>query len=435
MMTDENEAEFRAEIKAKQKLIADQREANEKMVQATISAEELTEKAEIAQARAEAIAGALRESEENYRTLFEVCPVAVYACDAAGVIQRYNHHAVELWGRTPALGDTDERFCGSHSLFRLDGSHLPHAECPMAEVVSGKVPEVQDAEVLIERPDGSRITVVVNIRPLKDASGRVTGAINCFYDISRRKEAERDMNDSLERERVHAEFRETFIGIVGHDLRNPLASIVMAAASMLRRGRLDDLDADMASRVIRSSQRMTRMTAQLLDLTRARLGGGLPIEPKPTDLREICRHIVEEFASAIELQSDGDLSGIWDEDRLEEALSNIVGNALQYATPGTAVSVKARADGSDVVVEIMNRGEPIPAEVLPLIFEPFRRGPGHAKTAGGSLGLGLYIADQIVAAHGGTLTVRCDQGATTFVMRLPRRPATGGPARRSTTPR
>jgi two-component system CheB/CheR fusion protein len=133
---------------------------------------------------------ALRESEERFRTLFDLGPVAVYYCDASGVIQNFNHRAAELWGRTPAHGDTDERFCGSSMMLRPDGSILPHEHCPMAEVVSGKIQEVRNQEVVIERPDGSRITVVVNIRPLKNQLGEVTGAVNCFYDISERKLAE-----------------------------------------------------------------------------------------------------------------------------------------------------------------------------------------------------------------------------------------------------
>jgi PAS domain S-box-containing protein len=144
---------------------------------------------------------AFREK-ERLRVLFEMGPVAVYSCDASGVIDHCNRRAVELWGRAPAPGDTDERFCGSHRLFLPDGTFLPHAECPMAQVVNGQVDEVRDAEVVIERPDGSRVTVIVNIRRLTGEHGEPTGAINCFYDITDRKwmeEALRQSHTDLER--------------------------------------------------------------------------------------------------------------------------------------------------------------------------------------------------------------------------------------------
>ena len=135
----------------------------------------------------------LRESEKQYRALFHLSPMAVYTIDLAGVIQNFNHHAAELWGRMPAVGDTDQRFCGSFKMFRPDGSFMPHEQCPMAEVVSGKLTGVRDGEVHIERPDGSRVVVLVNIRPLKNDQGKVTGAINCFYDITERKQMEAEL--------------------------------------------------------------------------------------------------------------------------------------------------------------------------------------------------------------------------------------------------
>jgi two-component sensor histidine kinase len=176
---------------------ADMLAMNEALVLGSLRQHELTEasellnvklRAEIAEReRAEA---ALRESKEHYRAMFELGPMAVYSCDASGVIQNYNRRAAELWGREPALADTDERFCGSFKMHRPDGSPLPHEQCPMAEVLSGQIPEARDAEVLIERPDGSLSTCIVNIRPLKSQRGEITGAINCFYDVTERKRAE-----------------------------------------------------------------------------------------------------------------------------------------------------------------------------------------------------------------------------------------------------
>src|SRR5476649_380991 len=128
--------------------------------------------------------------DEVYRTLFDMCPVAVYSCDASGVIQEFNRHASKLWGREPAIGDTDGRFCGSFKLFHPDGSSMPHEQCPMADVLSGKSSEIRNAEVLIERPDGSRISAIVNISPQKNQHGEITAAINCFYEITARKQTE-----------------------------------------------------------------------------------------------------------------------------------------------------------------------------------------------------------------------------------------------------
>ena len=113
--------------------------------------------------------------------------------------------------------------------------------------------------------------------------------------------------------------------------------------------------------------------------------------------------------------------GTWDQDRLAEVLSNLAGNAIQYATLETAVTVRVLADGeAAVIVEVINQGDPIPADVLPFIFEPFRRARQRERSPSGNLGLGLYIAHQIVLAHGGTLDARSFDGTTTFAIRLPR---------------
>lgn len=110
--------------------------------------------------------------------------VAVYSCNASGVITYYNGQAVSLWGRQPIVGDTDERFCGSHMLYRVDGSFVPHGQSPMADVLAGKVSGVFDAEVHIERPGGSRVIVTANIAPLIDDNGAIVGAINSFYEAT-----------------------------------------------------------------------------------------------------------------------------------------------------------------------------------------------------------------------------------------------------------
>lgn len=132
---------------------------------------------------------ALIASETRFRALFELEAIGIYSCDARGTVQEFNRSAVGLWGRRPKFGDRTERFCGSLKMFLPNGRRLPHHLCPMAAVLEGRVPAVRDAEVRLERPDGSLITVMVNITALRNAQGQITGAINCFYDVTKRKQA------------------------------------------------------------------------------------------------------------------------------------------------------------------------------------------------------------------------------------------------------
>jgi PAS domain S-box-containing protein len=121
--------------------------------------------------------------------LFEQLPFAIYVCDQDGLVLRYNHRAAELWGRSPKLGDPNERFCGSYKMFRPNGDLLPHHECPMADVLRTGV-SVRQQEVHIERPDGMRGIALVDIEAIKDGDGNILGAVNCFQDITERKQAD-----------------------------------------------------------------------------------------------------------------------------------------------------------------------------------------------------------------------------------------------------
>lgn len=151
----------------------------------------------LARDRASDIAESMPAESDRYQTLFDLAPVAVYSCDASGVIHDYNSRAAELWGRRPEAGDTDERFCGSFRMYRPDGSFMPHDQCPMGDVLAGRVSGIRDGEVHIERPDGSRVVVIVNIAPLKDDRGEIVGAINCFYDVTERKKAEETLRQNI----------------------------------------------------------------------------------------------------------------------------------------------------------------------------------------------------------------------------------------------
>jgi two-component sensor histidine kinase len=133
--------------------------------------------------------------------LFDLLPIAIYVCDASGLIIHYNGQAAKLWGRSPKLNDPTDRFCGSYRMYHLDGGPIAHPDCPMAEVLRTGV-SVRDREIVIERSDGSRGVALVNIDAFKDGSGNILGAVNCFQDITERKRSERQIA-TLAREAEH----------------------------------------------------------------------------------------------------------------------------------------------------------------------------------------------------------------------------------------
>jgi signal transduction histidine kinase len=219
------------------------------------------------------------------------------------------------------------------------------------------------------------------------------------------------------------ELRERALGMIGHDLRNPLTAMVMAAR-LLEESLLPAQANRLAARILASGLRMQRMIDQLANFTRARLGGGFRLDVMLCDLAPICRTVVEELrissGAQIKLDTSGPLEGRWDADRIADVLSNLVGNAIGHASPGTAVQVGARGDEAGVVVSVRNQGDAIPPENLKEIFSAFGRGQSQASCEDSHLGLGLYIGQEIARAHGGTLEVASSAQGTTFSLRLPR---------------
>jgi signal transduction histidine kinase len=219
-------------------------------------------------------------------------------------------------------------------------------------------------------------------------------------------------------------YKNQFVGVLSHDLRAPLGAITAGAALLTQTGEVEAQRVRVASRILSSAQRMTRMIGDLLDLTRTRLGAGIPIARRPMDLHVICEDVALELKTfhpdaELACSTEGDLRGDWDPDRLTQVVSNLVGNALQHGD-GRCVSIVTREQSDEVVLTVHNSGRAIPQEVQTSIFEPLAR---YAPTEGSttSIGLGLFIARAIVVAHGGTIAVSSTESrGTTFEVRLPR---------------
>ena len=272
------------------------------------------------------------------------------------------------------------------------------------------------------------------------ARGRKLGLINFGWARSRAATMEADLEVArgladraamaIDNARLYQEaqeairVREDVVAIGSLDLRNPLNAITLSATTLLKREEVSERTTKAITRIYAAADRASRLIRDLLDFTQARLGG-IPINPKPLDFHEHVQRVVEEVRLAhperhIHVHASGEGAGEWDEGRLAQVVTNLVGNALQHGPEAAPVTVTSRSDGSTILLEVHNEGAPISPDVLPTLFEPYQQGP-EAGAGRGSLGLGLYITRQIVLGHGGTLEVRSTAAeGTTFTARMPR---------------
>ncbi|MDB4949618.1 MAG: ATP-binding region ATPase domain protein [Gemmatimonadetes bacterium] len=225
--------------------------------------------------------------------------------------------------------------------------------------------------------------------------------------------------------------KEMFLAILGHDLRTPLGAVFTSARFMLDTGELREPHLTLTSRIASSATRMVHMVGDLLDFTRSRLGGGIPVARAPVDMGTVVRDVVDESAAAhphrtLRAEVRGEQHGEWDAARISQALANLVGNALEHGAEGTVVTVESDGGEREVAIRVHNDGPEISADRLDGIFNPMKprdeRASRVATGPSGNLGLGLYIAERIVNAHRGRIEVESSAGGgTTFTVHLPRR--------------
>ncbi|RKH15252.1 response regulator [Corallococcus sp. CA047B] len=331
-------------------------------------------------------------------------PIALY--DGDGMLIFANHavaasrgsHHVHVPGRN------------MDALRTLDPQLEPYA---LSLEAARRTGQVQRGRVTLSSDQGPR-HFEYTMSPAAGPSGAVEAVIATGRDITEVRNAE--------------DFREQFLGILGHDLRNPLNALSMSAQQLQRQGEMTQRQKVFTERILISAERMDRMIRQLLDFARARLGAGLPVVRSRCDLFDVVRGAVDESSAShphreVRLELLGDGRGDWDADRLEQVVGNLVSNALKFSPPDTPVRVVAEATAKEALLRVHNLGVPIPEDQLPHLFAAWRRAGRSEREQGVSagLGLGLYITEQIVRAHGGTVQVTSTEAkGTTFTVRLPR---------------
>jgi PAS domain S-box-containing protein len=331
----------------------------------------------------------------TYRQFLEALGVAVYTTDATGHITFYNQAAVELWGRSPAVG---EMWCGSWKLFWPNGTPMAHGECPMAIALKERR-SVRGYEGIAERPDGTRISFVPYPTVVMDERGEMIGAINVLIDVSDRRRAE----DGL---RAAIAVKDEFLGLVSHELRTPVTTILGNATLLAGRKDVAEPLGSLLRDLGSEAERLAGVVENLLVLTRA--GAPVDMDREPQILDHVVRRALATFARRHperEARLTGDLGRrIVDADRayLDLVLGNLLGNANKYSPLGEPIDVILDTLDESLEVRVLDRGIGFAPDEANELFTAFYRGETAKRMASG-LGIGLSACRLLVELLGGRI--------------------------------
>ena len=372
-------------------------------------------------------ADALRNSEQRFRALFENGPTGIFYCDRSGAIQEFNRAAVELYGQKPAPGESVENFRRSLKLYLPDGSWMSSALTQ--RVLRGELPMVQDMELIVERPDGSRITGIVSIVPLRNSRGEIAGVINSIYDITERSRLQYQTQEQARALAEQHRHKDEFLAMLGHELRNPLAPLSSAVHLLrlqkneapLQRQALDIIErqAGQLKHLVDDLMEMSRITSGSIQLRQERIQVGDVVQAA----LETVQPLMAEHGHALTVSAPP--QPVWlhaDAARLEQVLVNLLTNAAKYTNPGGQIwlSVEADTQAAQAVIRVRDTGIGIAAELLPRIFELFTQAERSLDRSQGGLGIGLCLVKRLVGLHGGTVQAHSVLGeGSEFVVRLP----------------
>jgi PAS domain S-box-containing protein len=355
-------------------------------------------------------------SESEYRLLVESSPVMIWRSGVDARCDYFNDTWLQFTGRTlvQELGDGWAEGVHPDDLDRCLEHYFDafHRRQPF------------EMEYRLKRHDGVHRWILDRGVPSYDDSGRFLGFVGSCVDVEerRRAEAAREKRDAEELAVAH-QFERRILAIVSHDIRNPLNVIQLAARH------LEQVASEVSSvkrdteRVVRSVTRIQNIVGDLLDVSRERDGSGIAVTRAPTDVAAICRQVVDELEATanertVRFECATDATGLWDQNRIIQAISNLAANAVQHGAPGP-IAIRISGDAERVVIAVHNGGAIAP-ELLPALFDPFRAA-GQKRGRSDGLGLGLFIANAIARAHDGTLEVESTpRTGTTFRLVLPR---------------
>jgi PAS domain S-box-containing protein len=339
----------------------------------------------------------------------------VIAAAPDGRLALSNQAAAALLGRAVA-GETVGQYVPAYALTLADGSPFPQEQLPLVRALQGET--VHGIEVWAGLPDGQRRPLLVSAAPLHEADGRIVDAVAVFQDIAEIKEAQRRKDE--------------WLAIASHELRTPVTSLRGFAQFLVRQQRRGELLNDNTLRdgletINRQADRLAELVHDLVDISRIQRGR-VELRRRAFDLNDLIRVTVVRLADAdpdagtrlrLDLPAES-LHGVWDYDRIDQALTNLISNALKYDPGGAHILIRAGREGDNAFVSVHDSGIGVPALDMERLFQPFSRATNAFSHGAGGIGLGLYISRDIIERHGGHVTVESKEGAgSTFGFTLP----------------
>jgi phosphoserine phosphatase RsbU/P len=376
----------------------------------------------------------MSEPSDDFEDLFENAPCGYIVMGADGRVCRANRTLCQWLGRSSA--DLERK--RPHELLNIAGRIYYETHIAPLLRMQGFFHEVA---LDLVSGSGETVPVIANAVEHRDAEGRARYTRIAFLKAADRRRYERELlkardaaQDALRKERHFTELREQLIAVLGHDLRNPLASLG-AGIHLLLKAPKGESETSILTMMQAAGFRMAALINNLLDFARARLGGAFPLERRSEDLVPVLHQVVDELRTAMPdrvIEERYDIGGpvSFDRTRIGQLVSNLLANALTHGAQDQPVRIEATAEGT-LVLSVTNSGDPISPSVRTMLFEPFFR--GDVRPSGQGLGLGLYIASEIAKAHGGTLDVTSSGGETRFTFRMPL-PVSGEPAQPGSAP-
>jgi signal transduction histidine kinase len=384
----------------------------------------------------------LYKSELHFRRLLEKLPAGAYTCDADGLITYFNERAAQLWGRAPKLNDPADRFCGSFKLYLPDGAPLTHDQCWMALALSNQR-EYNGKEVVVECPDGQRLTMLAHVNPFFDDEGRLLGAVNVLVDITERKQMEtalraaeqraKQLNEELERRVAERTAQlqaanqelESFAYSVSHDLQTPLRAIEGFSGILVEEysPRLEKDGLNYLERIRAASRRMAELIDDLLQLSRLSRS---QLQIQTVDLSELARDILDSLqqrdpARRLTITVVPQSPARADGRLLRIALENLLDNAWKFTGKQNHARIEfgcTVAANDQPLYFVRDNGIGFDAAQGDKLFNPFQR--LHTADEFPGTGIGLATVQRIIHRHNGRIWVEAavNQGAT-FYFTLP----------------